>query len=517
MMMMQRRRRQNSFFLVLLAGLAAAAAAVAFGARLGSSTAAATNPIYNVLDFGAVGDGLADDSLAIRAAIRRASDAFSAAHSPSSREGEEGLDEGRVDRQLLLERRPVVLLPEGKTFQSAPINLTSYSILQVDGVLRAITNSTTSDFDDLWPRIPPLPSYGTSEDRHHFLQYQSFLYANGAHDVIVRGIGIIDGQGEWWWDAVDEPGRLRAGRPNLIQFVNCTDVEISGVELRDSPFWCVHPVGCERVHVHHLLIRTKLYAKNADGIDPDSSSHVLIENNDVSCGDDHIAIKAGRCGDGTTTPNRCTDDDWRRSNGKYTTNNVTIRYNTFRTGMGIALGSELSGGIQNVHVHDNQIGVCDTGSDDERRSCGWGYGMHFKTTVARSGFLRNILFENNIVYNNTGFLLLETKYQDQNKQNLPDYPVTEIKNITIRNNVGFGSAVGVNFDCSKFVVCEDISYSDNYIEYATAANYHCSYVKTYDVSGNRPPGIRRCMEGSMNRSSTRNSAPSFPSLAGAAG
>ena len=91
--------------------------------------------------------------------------------------------------------------------------------------------------------------------------------------------------------------------------------------------------------------------------DPDSCRNVMIENNDVSCGDDNIAIKAGVCG--SSSPNDCNDTKFR--DGTYRTENVTVRYNIFRIGMGISVGSESSGGISDVKIYDNVVGLCDAG------------------------------------------------------------------------------------------------------------------------------------------------------------
>ena len=92
--------------------------------------------------------------------------------------------------------------------------------------------------------------------------------------------------------------------------------------------------------------------------------------NDISTGDDGIAIKAGACGSaaapnggalqGGPTPIQCINDT-KFSDGTYLTQNVTVRYNTFRIGMGISVGSESSGGIKDVFIHDNIIGLCEQG------------------------------------------------------------------------------------------------------------------------------------------------------------
>jgi polygalacturonase len=74
-----------------------------------------------------------------------------------------------------------------------------------------------------------------------------------------------------------------------------TDIEISQLTLTNSLFWTVHPVYSRRVWAHSLRILhpTDGSAPNTDGIDPDSTSDVLIKNCYIRTGDDAIAIKSG--------------------------------------------------------------------------------------------------------------------------------------------------------------------------------------------------------------------------------
>ena len=431
-------------------------------------------PPFDVTTFGAVGDGTTDDTHSIAEAMAAAA-AVAASGSPV-----------------------VVRFPAGKTFLTGPLNMTSSMTLQVDGVIRAKSGNNTAGGISRWPQIPPLPTYGNSRDGP-YLQYQAFIYARGAHDIRVNGSGTIDGQGDWWWHNQRNRTALgAAGRPNLLQFVGCAGVEVAGVTLRDSPFWCLHPVLCEDVHVHHVTIRARMYAPNSDGIDPDSSKNVLIEHNDVSCGDDHIAIKAGVCG--ASSPNSCLDPNFR--DGTYATRNVTVRYNTFRIGMGISVGSESSGGIHDVSIYDNVVGLCEAGHCLDR-CCGWGPALHFKTALTRGNAMTNIAFVNNTVYNNTGFIDMETNYQSGD--NPPSaYPPTLVANVTFRGNRALGAATGVAFVCSVHDVCENITVEDNVVESASpgADPWHCEFVDTFTVSGNSPGGLAACMKNSIPNRST---------------
>jgi polygalacturonase len=393
----------------------------------------------------------------------------------------------------------IVWFPPHHVFLSQPLNLTSFTTLQVDGVLKSMATPLLEE----WPQLPPLPSYNTSDDVGRYLQYQAFIYASHAHHIRILGAGEIDGSGDWWWDVIASHDRsiLQAGRPNLIQFVNCQYIEIAYVTLRDSPFWCLHPVYCQHVHIHHMFIRTRTYAINSDGIDPDSCQNVMIENNDVGCGDDHIAIKAGRCGSPTQEHLSCAADH-RFRDGIFATDNVTIRNNIFRNGMGIAVGSEMSGSIRNVDIYDNVIGVCQPGGTCKDDSCcGWGPALHIKTTLARGGVLENISFRNNTVYNTTSFILLNLHYQTKDDDMPVGYDATQIRNISFINNRALGSATSAQWQCSEQSVCREITVTGNYIANAKVDVNHtpwsCRSIASFTVSGNYPEGLEDCMKESM--------------------
>lgn len=423
----------------------------------------------NVLDWGVTGDGIQDDTEAMRRLL-----AF------------------RCDCHKH------IVIPEHTIVKTFPLNMTSHTTLQVDGKLTAVQITT-----EHWPILPPLPTTGTSEDRGPggwlINQYQSFIYASHAQKLRITGIGTIDGGGPYWWNLFQNKKLTEAGRPNLIQVVNCTDVEIDKVTLKDSAFWTLHPILSDTIHIHHLKIRSPLYSPNVDGIDPDSCHNVVIEYNDISCGDDHIAIKAGVCGlPRNHYVNDCRDPIW--ATGKYSTENVTVRHNIMRTGMGIAIGSESSGSIRDVLVYNNTIGLCQFGHDTDD-SCGWGPALHIKTTVTRSGEIANVIFQNNTIYNTSMAILVETNYQVDEQNLPPGYPKTNVHHIVFDNNRAIGKATGADFHCNQIDPCHDIVITNNIIQNANAEDnspWSCKYIDTYSVLHNYPEGLIDCMANSMN-------------------
>jgi len=158
---------------------------------------------------------------------------------------------------------------------------------------------------------------------------------------------------------------LNYTRGHLVELANSTNILISNITLRNSPFWTVHPVYSSNVVMKDLTILAPLNAPNTDGIDPDSSSEVCIEDCYIESGDDLVAVKSGW-------------DQYGISVGKPSTNIVIQRVSgTTPTCSGVGFGSEMSGGISNVLVRDLHV---------------WNsaQAVRLKTDVGRGGYITNI-------------------------------------------------------------------------------------------------------------------------------
>ncbi len=79
--------------------------------------------------------------------------------------------------------------------------------------------------------------------------------------------GSIDGQGAWWWRQ-HKLNKLKYTRGHLIELLWSSNIEISNVTLRNSPFWTVHPYDCTNVTIRGVTILAPLHSPNTDGIDP---------------------------------------------------------------------------------------------------------------------------------------------------------------------------------------------------------------------------------------------------------
>lgn len=185
--------------------------------------------------------------------------------------------------------------------------------------------------------IEPLPSYGSGRE-HPGPRYVPCLMGYKISNVTIRG-GTFDGQGAVWWAAHHEH-KIVQTRPHLVEIMYGTDITIVNATFLNSPFWTIHPVYCDRVRIAYSTVNNPVGSPNTDGIDPDSSSNVIIEHCFVYAGDDHISIKSGYQYAGRMF-NRPSE-------------NITIVNNYFGLGGGVAIGSETAGSVRNVTVAHNR-------------------------------------------------------------------------------------------------------------------------------------------------------------------
>ncbi|KAJ7520416.1 hypothetical protein O6H91_19G005100 [Diphasiastrum complanatum] len=261
-----------------------------------------------------------------------------------------------------------------------------------------------------WPLIAPLPSYGRGRElpgpRHI-----SLINGKNLVDVVITGQnGTVDGQGSVWW-ALFRNKTLDYTRGHLLELSNSTNIVVTNITFLNSPFWTVHPVYCSNVFIKDVTVLAPLSSPNTDGIDPDSSSNVCIQDCYVRNGDDIISIKSGWDEYGITF-NRPSQ-------------NIVIRriVGETRSSSGIAFGSEMSGGIENVYVEDLTI-------LNAKR------GIRFKTAAGRGGYIRNIDITNVVMYNVKNAIEFTELYGEHPDDHYNATAFAAVDNISIKNVVG---------------------------------------------------------------------------------
>lgn len=153
-------------------------------------------------------------------------------------------------------------------------------------------------------------------------------------------------------------------RPVMVSLISCNKVLIDGPTFQNSPAWNIHPLMCEDFTMRNTTVRNPWFSQNGDGIDIESCKNSLIYNSSFDVGDDAICIKSGK------------DKDGRDRN--MPTENLVVRNCVVYHGHGgITVGSEMSGGVKNVHVSNCTF----IGTD---------VGIRFKSTRGRGGVVENI-------------------------------------------------------------------------------------------------------------------------------
>ncbi|MHB1022245.1 MAG: glycoside hydrolase family 28 protein [Acidobacteriaceae bacterium] len=216
----------------------------------------------------------------------------------------------------------VVRLTAG-TYLSAPLALKSHVNLALD---QGAILFGSPDFAD-YPLRPDAP-----------WRRISLLHADKATDISITGSGIIDGNGQVWWTAhyQRKKGQPEEARPLLIDLTHSQKILIEGVTLRNSPMYNIMAVLCDGLTVRNVhILNPGRRAPNTDGIDPVSTSHVLIEHDTIDTGDDNVAIKSGLV---------------ERGDPDVPSRDIIIRDCNFLNGHGLSIGSETAGGVQNVTV-----------------------------------------------------------------------------------------------------------------------------------------------------------------------
>ena len=159
---------------------------------------------------------------------------------------------------------------------------------------------------------------------------RALILADGVENVTITGSGAIDGNGQAWPDTHPR----HAERPFLIRLINCKNVRLEGVALRNPAAWTCHLQNCEDVKLHELAIDSRVNHNN-DGIDIDSCRRVSVVDCRITTGDDAICLKS-------TLPFPCEE--------------IEARNCELSSDCGaIKLGTESYGDIRKVHIHDCRV------------------------------------------------------------------------------------------------------------------------------------------------------------------
>jgi polygalacturonase len=362
---------------------------------------------YVISDLGAVADGRTVNTKSIQAAIDRCS----------------------------TEGGGVLVVPKGVFVSGALFFKPKVSLLvEKDGVLKGTLNQ-----DD----YPQVPTRWEGTEREWTSAFLNFFDVSG---IVISGEGTVDGSGDEWTaraprrtpgmptlpsdaavrPAPSQPGTdarsgptagARRGRPRLIALQNCRDVRVSGLHLKNQASWGLFMVYCEAITAENLVIRAEHNIPSSDGMDIDSCRKVHVIGCDIDVNDDCISIKSGK------------DEDGRRVNRP--AEDILIEKVRFAYGHGgVAMGSEVSGGIRRIEVRDC---VVEAGN--------WA-PIRFKSQPSRGGVVEDITYRNIDIREAKQAFEFDMEWRMVPPIAPASDPLTVVRNVKLINVSGTATIVG---------------------------------------------------------------------------
>jgi polygalacturonase len=287
-----------------------------------------------------------------------------------------------------------VLIPKGK-WLTGPIHLKSNINLKLAKGAEVLFSEDKEDY---------LPVVLQRHEGVEAYNYSPMIYAFEVENVAITGEGTLNAQGEHWWKWYEKYGPppraiaskvplsrrdfgkgsgMEGMRPSFVLFWDSRNILVEDITLIDTPMWNVHLAYCDQIIVRGITVDS-VEAPNGDGIVLDSSKNALIEYNHLQTGDDAVVLKSGLNEEGLEI--------------NIPTENIVVRNfeaKNVKTGSGgVVFGSETSGGIRNVYVHNAYFESTDR-------------GIRFKTERGRGNVVENIFIENvkmkNVTYEAINF------------------------------------------------------------------------------------------------------------------
>ncbi|KAL9151377.1 hypothetical protein ABFS82_11G047700 [Erythranthe guttata] len=269
--------------------------------------------VFNVMDYGATGDGLTDDSQAFLEAWEAACNA--------------------------LVEFPKIYVPEESTFLVNPISF------------YGPCNSPTINFKISGTIIAPeSPDVWNGRDASQWL---GFEHVDG---LKIDGYGVFDGRGQPWWDQScryhPQLKQCTKTAPTALKFLWCKESSVRNMKLMNSAQTHILVKDCNNFKIENLMINSPGNSPNTDGIHIQASHSVTITNSQIACGDDCISI------------------------GDYISN-VQIANVVCGPGHGISIGSLGKGGnyvqVENIRVTDAFFNGTTNGARIKTWQVGRGY------------------------------------------------------------------------------------------------------------------------------------------------
>ncbi|KAL3632470.1 Polygalacturonase 1 [Castilleja foliolosa] len=334
----------------------------------------------NVLDYGAKGDGKTDDTEAFQKAWEEA----------CSSSGDVNFVAAQNKYYLL---KPIRF--------SGPC--TSHITMQIGGNIIA------------------------SDDRSHYNNdLRHWLVFDSVQNLIVKGGGIINGNGNKWWQNSCKINKSKpcTDAPTALTFYRCTNLVVQNLKIENAQQEHVSFEKSKNVVASNIVVNAPENSPNTDGIHVSDTQNIQISSCTIATGDDCISIVSG-------------------------SQNVKAMGIICGPGHGISIGS-LGDGNSKEYVSDVMV--------NGAKLYGTTNGVRIKTWQGGSGSASNIKFQNIEMQDVENPIIIDQNYCDHNKPcKKQASSAVQVKNVVYENITGTSASdVAVDFDCSKNHPCEMI-------------------------------------------------------------
>jgi Glycosyl hydrolases family 28 len=221
---------------------------VVFGWLLAAAPLLAADQVMNVRELGAVPDGKTLCTEAIQKAIDRCNGAGGG----------------------------TVYLPPG-VYLSGTLFLKSHVTLHLEANATLQGSTRLADYPITKAKV---------ESRTNLYNLRSLIYAENLDAISIVGRGTLDGSGAAFKNPAHD-----GSRPLILRVINCRDVLVENIQMRNSGFWNQHYLACERVRLHGVRVWNHA-TYNADGVDIDGCRDFIVSNCFIDSDDDAICLKS---------------------------------------------------------------------------------------------------------------------------------------------------------------------------------------------------------------------------------
>lgn len=358
---------------------------------------------YNIKDFGAIGDGQTDNTIAIQKAIDSCT-----------------VTGGKV------------IIPEG-VFVSATLQLKTNVTLHLNS---GATLLGTKDIKQYPYLDPGVAFYGDQWAK------QALIFCKNAENVGIEGMGMIDGQGASFpVTTTKKPDRYK-NRPYLLWFVQCRNIVVKDIQLRNSAFWMQHYLACEYLNIDGIKVWNHSN-KNNDMMDLDGCKYVTVSNAIGDSDDDGITIKS------TSTA---------------ISEHITITNCVLSSHCNaLKFGTESTGGFRNIAISNCVIKPSKEKNTIYGKPAG---NSGLSIELVDGGVMENVSVTNLVIDGPQVPLFVRLGNRARkHTENAPDPPMGSMKNIRISNVVATGGdETGCSFSGLEGAPVERLFLHDIYIE-----------------------------------------------------